>query len=281
MKPFVEKLTPGENTSFVARTYRTPDFEVPWHQHVEFELILFTEGEGTSYVGNHIGNFATGDIFFLGSNLPHTFQKAQPEMVTSAVVVQFRDDFWGKELLLLPEAQAIARLMQDSARGLKINGTLKGQLQPMIQALESGEGFARIIGLWQCLHLMATLRQYEAVSTLDDAQFQQKQQERIDAIIQYTIERFREEIGLDQVAAQAGLTVPAFCHFFKRSTKKTYIDFLNEVRIGYACRLLSATSRSVQDICFDSGFNTFSNFHRQFTRIKACTPSAYRRSFNA
>ena len=86
MRLLVEKLPLSENTSFVARTHRTPHFEVPWHQHVEFELILFTEGAGMSFVGNYVGEFEVGDIYFLGANLPHTFQKTG-NLVTSAVVV--------------------------------------------------------------------------------------------------------------------------------------------------------------------------------------------------
>lgn len=93
MKPIIEKLPLNEDSSFLARTYTTPHFEVPWHQHVEYELILFKEGEGTSFIGNYIGEFKTDDIFFLGSNLPHTFQKANKEMLTSALVVQFKEDF--------------------------------------------------------------------------------------------------------------------------------------------------------------------------------------------
>lgn len=107
MKPFVEKLPLSQNTSFVARTYRTPQFEVSWHQHIEYELILFTEGEGRAFIGNYIGEFETGEIFFLGSNLPHTFQKAQNELITSAVVVQFTDHFWGNDFMELPECKSL------------------------------------------------------------------------------------------------------------------------------------------------------------------------------
>ena len=76
MKPMIEKLPVAENRSFVAATHATPRFEVPWHQHIEYELILFTEGSGMSFIGNHVGEFETGDIYFLGSNLPHTFKKS-------------------------------------------------------------------------------------------------------------------------------------------------------------------------------------------------------------
>src|SRR4029079_18765389 len=102
MKLFIEKLPLSQNTSFVARTYRTPQFEIPWHQHIEYELILFTEGEGLIFIGNYVGDFKPGDIFFIGANLPHTFQKANRDLIINAVVIQFREDFWGNELMNLP-----------------------------------------------------------------------------------------------------------------------------------------------------------------------------------
>ena len=121
MKPFIEKLPPSEDSSFLACTYRTPDFEVSWHQHPELELILFTEGEGTSFIGNYIGEFKTGDIFFLGSNLPHTFQKAHKDLITSAVL-EGRDGSrrarLGSDLRQLPDAGLGEKPLAKICRGL-------------------------------------------------------------------------------------------------------------------------------------------------------------------
>ena len=106
MRPFIQRLLPDESSSFIAKTFRTPHFEVGWHQHLEYELILFTEGSGMSFIGNHVGEFEAGDIYFIGSNLPHTFQRTG-DQPASAVVVQFRDDFWGKDFLHIPENRAL------------------------------------------------------------------------------------------------------------------------------------------------------------------------------
>ena len=134
MKPLVEKLPLSGDTSFVASIHRTPLFEVPWHQHDEHELILFTEGEGLSFVGNYVGEFATGDVFFLGSNLPHTFQKSG-DVVTEAVVVHFRADFWGAPFLDLPESGAIRALLLKAAHGFKLGKESRAGLQPLIRSL--------------------------------------------------------------------------------------------------------------------------------------------------
>ncbi|MBS1653326.1 MAG: AraC family transcriptional regulator [Bacteroidetes bacterium] len=280
MKPFIEKLPVNEDSSFVARLFSTPHFEVPWHQHIEYELILFTKGEGTSFVGNYIGEFKTGDIYFLGSNLPHTFQKNRPDMFTSAVVIQFREDFWGQEFLALPECNSLRKLFDESKKGLKINGETKKKLNHMILELEQKKGLSRITALCECLNLLAEKKHYDAVSTQDVQAFTSKKQERIDKIFRYTIDHFQDSITLNTVASDAGMSVPAFCNYFRKSTKKTYIDFLNEIRIGYACQQLMDTQKSVQEICFESGFNTLANFNKQFLKVRKTTPSSFRKNFS-
>lgn len=279
MKPFVEKLPLSENTSFVARTYRTPQFEVPWHQHIEYELILFTEGEGIAFAGNHVGEFKTGDIFFLGSNLPHCFQKAHKKLITSAVVVQFRDDFWGEGFLNLPECKKIKELLGISAQGLKLSAAAKRQLDPLIRRLEMAKGISRITLLCECLQLIAADK-YALLSTQDVKQYNNRQKERIDSIFQFTLSRFRDSISLETVASHIGMSVPAFCNYFKKSTKKTYIEFVNELRIGHACKLLLDTQKAILEICYESGYNTLANFNKQFLRWKKMTPSQYRKKFS-
>ena len=279
MKPLVEKLPLSENSSFVARTYRTPQFEVPWHQHIEYELILFKEGKGIAFVGNYIGEFQPGDIYFLGSNLPHTFQPGKG-ITTSAVVVQFREDFWGKDFINLPENKVTRKLFERSSAGLKLYGGSRQKLIPLIKDLEKAKGLKRLINLCNCLQTIAESDEYNLVSTQEIKQYNAKHKERIDAIFQYTIDNFQEPVQLSSVAKTAGLSIPAFCNYFKKSTKKTYIDFLNEIRIGHACKLLNDTQKPVMDICYESGFNTLANFNKQFLKQKRTTPSNYRKILN-
>jgi AraC-like DNA-binding protein len=279
MKPLIQKLPLNENSSFVAQTFRTPDFEVGWHQHIEYELILFTEGSGLSFVGNHVGEFEAGDIYLLGTNLPHTFQKREPSLITSAVVVQFREDFWGKELLNLPECRHIKKLLTTSSFGLKLSGKCQQLLFPLIKALEKATNFRRILLLGECLETIAGSGEYITVSTQEVKQLNSRDKECIDRIFQFSIDNFRDPITLSMVAEIACMSVPAFCNYFKKSTKKTYIDFLNEVRIGYACKLLMETKKTVVDISADSGYNTMANFHKQFQKIKQFTPLQYRKHF--
>lgn len=279
MKPLIEKLPLTENTSFLARTFCTPEFEVPWHQHIEYELILFLEGEGASYIGNYVGDFKPGDIFFLGSNLPHTFQKTDKDQFTSALVIQFREDFWGADFMRMPESRQLKKLFALSMHGLKINEGGRQPLRPLLQQLEHASGFERIILLCQSLLLIAVQNDFQSLSTQEVNLFHSKHKDRIDKILQYTIDRFQYPISLAEVSKNVSMSVPAFCSYFKKCTKKTYVDFLNEVRVGYACKQLIDTQNNIASICYDSGFNTLANFNKQFLKVKATTPSAYRRTF--
>ena len=279
MKPLIEKLPLAEDTSFLAKTFATPHFEVPWHQHIEYELIFFTAGEGASFIGNYVGDFKSGDIFFLGSNLPHTFQKADKDLFTSAVVIQFKEDFWGNDFMQMPESRLIKNLFETSVHGLKMNDNCRKQLSPLIIKLEKAKGFERIITLCNCLLLIAQQQDYIRLSTQEIKAFNSKNKERIDKILQYTIDYFQEPVTLEDVAKSVAMSIPAFCNYFKKSTKKTYIDFLNEVRVGYACKQLIDTQNNIASICYDSGFNTLANFNKQFLKVKNLTPSGYRKTF--
>lgn len=280
MKPYLEKLPMASDSSFVARTYRTPHFEVPWHQHPEIELILFLEGEGNAFVGNHVGNFNTGDIYLIGSNLPHTFQKAETDMVTSAVVVQFLHNCWGDQLLQMPECRGIKTLFDTANAGLKLKGETVEQLRPLISQLEYAFGFNRIMLLWQCLGIICAKKEFELLSSQNMANLQTRQQARVDKIFLYTIEHFAEGITLEDISAHVNMSIPAFCLYFRKHTKKTYIEFLNEVRIGKACQQLIDTQKTISEIAYDCGYNTLANFNKQFLKIRKIQPSQYRKIFS-
>lgn len=279
MKPLVEQLPLSDNTSFVARTHRTPNFEVSWHQHSEYELILFTEGAGLSFIGNYVGEFEVGDIFFLGANLPHMFKKSG-DIVTSAVVIHFKEDFWGSNFLNLPESKQVRKLLETSLQGLKIAGKSKELLNGSIISLEKEKGFRRIITLCECLDLLAKKEEFKTLSTQQVKEVNNKNRERIDRIFHYTMENFKESVQLTTVARVADMSIPAFCNYFKKSTRKKYIDFLNEVRIGYACKLLvDDASITIEGASYESGYNTIANFNKQFLKVKGMTPSKYRKIF--
>jgi AraC-like DNA-binding protein len=208
-------------------------------------------------------------------NLPHTFRR-RDDSIASAIVVQFREDCWGADFVSAEECVTIQELFARSEQGLKIEGPSKVFLSDLIRELEHTAGFRRVISLCNCLDIIASCKEYITLSTRMARLPNQKGNEKIDKVFDFTITSFKRGVGLQEVANLSNMSIPAFCSYFKKCTKKTYITFLNEVRIGYACRMLTNTDHPINQICFDSGFQSVQNFNKQFYKLKQVTPSEYR-----
>lgn len=276
MKPVVQILPIPENNSFIAKKVDSTWFETDAHRHEENELILFTMGNGFALIDEQKVGLETGDIFFLGSQLPHSYKKSDNELI-SAIVIQFRSDCLGSYFMHLPECQLIKQLLEKATSGLQITGYCKQEVTSLINTLITVDGIERLILLLQCLQKMIAAQEYITLSTKNSHTLHQKKTEWIDKIFQFTLENFQSPISIQQVASAIFMSVPSFCHYFKHYTHKTYIDYLNEVRIEYACRLLNETNKPVVEIGYESGYNTIAHFHRQFLKIKKITPLQYRK----
>jgi AraC-like DNA-binding protein len=277
MKPFVQILPQLENSSFVIQTINTRYFQTGLHQHTEYEFIFFTEGTGIVWIGDYEGKYKPGDIYLIGSNLPHAFKSSNNKPV-SAVTIHFRNNCWGNHFMNIPECSSIKQLLEIAASGLQVAGHCKSNLEPLIKALTTATSINRVIMLLQCLENISTVKEYVILSKKKVQIY--KDSDTIDKIIDFTLTSCHHRISLSQVAELACMSVSAFCHYFKRRTQKTYIDFLNEVRVGYACKQLLQTNKPVTDIGYESGYNTVAYFHRQFLRIKKITPLQYRNQEN-
>ncbi|TCD28345.1 AraC family transcriptional regulator [Pedobacter psychrodurus] len=276
MRPLVQKLPLNDQASFVARKYTSPYFETAWHQHEEHELVLQLDGKGMCFIGNYIGEFNAGDIFFLGSNVPHEFKKDDDIETCSALVIHFKPDVLGKDFLALPEFSEIKTLLADAVLGFKFQGIINKQLNLLMTALSSATGFERITLLCQCMLLMSRVNEKATLSTITE--FNHFSNHKINKVFEYTILNFRNQISLKTIADIANLSIPAFCRYFKRKTKKTYIEFVNEMKIGYACQSLIDSEETILQISYASGFNTIANFNKQFIKVKGIKPSVYRKN---
>ncbi|GGM90081.1 transcriptional regulator MtlR [Dyadobacter beijingensis] len=276
MKPLVQKLPVDSSSSFVARTYTSPHFETPWHQHVEFELVLENLGHGTAFVGDYIGEYGEGDVFLLGKNLPHWFRKKDAEMISSAIVTQFREEIFMGNFLNLPEMQRIQMLLKTASHGILLTGSLRQRIGRCLRDIETLAGFPQMAALLDCLHQISISEETRLLTNSPITSFSQRDQDRIHQVFEYSMQHFQRKIRIEEVAALTNQSVSAFCHYFKKSTKKSYIGFLTEIRIAHACKLLASTDLSVTEICYESGFQNWSNFSAHFVKHVTLSPLKYR-----
>lgn len=278
MKTLIQKLPLAKESSFIAQTFETPYFETPYHQHDEYELMVIKKGHGTAFVGDYIGEYQEGDVYLHGSNLPHWFRKNNEKQTGASMVVQFKDDFLGKGFFDIPEMKQIKQLLNNSARSIFCRGELKKSIQKQLIEIESLPGYEKVISLLNMLREISLSEEYEYVSGTV-VTHTEKDQILINRIFEYSMNNFKHKITLEEVAALTNKSVSAFCHYFKKITKVSYINFLTQIRISYACELLKTSNLSITEICYESGFNNWSNFSKHFNKYCEMSPSKYRTCF--
>lgn len=249
-----------------------------WHFHPEYEIVYISNGRGKRHIGDHISHFGEGDLIFLGPNLPHFGFTEEVFEAHLEIVVQMKEDFLGSEFVQKPEMAAIRQLFERSRQGLSFGGTLKHVVGQKLQEMMGMNSFDRLISLLSVLQTMAKSADYEMLKAKGFAlEVNAQDQERIQAIYQYVQANFQEEVNLEQAARLANMTVPAFCRYFKKLTRKTFSQFTNEFRIAHACRMLGDDNLTIAAVSFESGFNNLSHFNRQFKNITGLSPRAYRK----
>ncbi|SEK64175.1 AraC family transcriptional regulator [Parapedobacter koreensis] len=285
MKPQLLKVSTGPAHSFSARRDTIPYANNRWHYHREIELIHFEKGRGTQFIGDSIRNFASGDVVLIGSNLPHywSFDSSYFDYRREEAdvrVVHFNEDFWGIHFLDLPENTNIKLLLQTAKQGIAVNGTAGLHVQQLLEELLVSEGPKRILLLVEALTTIAHSKDVQLLSSVGfNPHFQRGEKDRINNIYDFAIQHFKQRIALDDVAEVAGMSSNAFCRYFKSRTGKTFSQFLIEIRVGHACRLLIENHMNVKQICYESGFHNFAGFHKYFKQITGKSPLNYQRAY--
>ena len=285
MKPYFQKIAPGPS-SFAAFVRSDPAFPFDWHYHPEYELTLILESRGQRLVGDGIADYGPGDLVLLGPNLPHTWRsgpvKSGNGAAHRAVVIQFRQDFLGERFFELNEMESVARLLERSSNGLAFGATETGEtVAKYLADLPSLSPAKRLASLLSALVDLSSESEATVLSTLKvNPICRGADQQRIDAICLYLNERFGDEIDFAQLADRFNMDQASLCRFFKRATGRTMTAYLNELRVGAAAQLLIETDQSVLEIGFQVGFGNYSNFNRQFKRIKGFGPRTLRGHFS-
>jgi len=285
MKPQLLKVIKDEIHSFSARQGTKPDVNNHWHFHPELELVYFKNGHGTQFIGDNISTFSTGDVVLVGPNLPHYWQfdeiyfQSSESTAVDVSVVHFNEKFWGEAFLNLPENKALRNILEKSKRGIHLSGEAKSNLGELIIKIINDEGPRKIISLIEVLISLFESRDIKLLASVGfQHNFNETEKDRINAIYNYSISNFKKKITLEEIAEVAALSPNSFCKYFKSRSKKTYSEFINEIRVGHACKLLIDSDYNIKEICYQSGFNNFSSFHKFFKMIKGVSPLAYQKS---
>lgn len=253
-----------------------------WHYHPELELVYIVQGEGTLYAGDFIGNYRENDIFLLGKNVPHMFLSKDYEdikVLSKAYVIHLNESF----LTNLSDEQAefcyVSNLLEISKRGVMFRNNKNPSLLQTLNKMSSESISENALST---LHVLLNLSTYEKITSLGSLnwlEYFHVSDKRLNEVIEYIMLNFKQEIGLGHISKISGMNKTAFCRFFKKKTGKSFVAFLNEIRINYSCKLLleSNPSNSISMACFNSGFNSLSYYNRSFKKVMGTSPSQYKR----
>ncbi len=284
MKPKFIKIVNNPDASFHVARFTDKHFAVPWHFHPELELNYIIKSTGTRFVGDNIDRFSPGELTLVGSGLPHLWKNDSDYYLpgskksVDAIVIRFSSENMGLNRTDMPEMEDVLKLLQLAKRGMIINGPVKDAVTHRMNSLLLESGLQRYISLLTILDLISHNRNYGLLSSegfmpgtrAEDAQ-------RINVVCDYIFKNFRNDIALKKVADIVFMNASSFSRYFKQHTGKSFSDFIIEIRIGNACKMLIETEESVTGILYECGFRNQSNFNSFFKRKAKMTPLEYRR----
>ncbi len=280
------EITPvtEEDFFFIQHHYK-PDFDYPIHVHPEYELNLVLNCEGERIIGDSVEPFGPIDLVLIGPNVHHSWESSPASQTENAkvITIQFREDLFGETMLRTKSMHCIRKMLSESKRGIVFSG------KTLAVAIEKLEALSKLPSDFQSTILFMELLNFLALSQeqrmLISEGFNQRtisiHSKRIDRVHNFLKDNFTRPISLGEVAELANMSESAFSHFFKRSTNKSFTQFLIDLRLGHAARLLLETQENISQICYACGFNNVSNFNRLFKKHKGTTPQDYRKMFYA
>ncbi|WP_128548020.1 AraC family transcriptional regulator [Larkinella soli] len=280
MKAYREDIHPDTDSSF--RLLLTPhlnDFFM-WHFHPEYELVYIENADGPRHVGDHLSRYEGSDLVFIGSYIPHLNFDYGVRTDYRKVVVQMREDFFSENFRRMPELAAIAGLFERSQRGIAFYGETKRVVGKRMAALHEHDHFRQLIELLEIFQLMAISDDYELLNDRPvGLPYSRKEQQRLQRVYQFIDENYRRRIDLAEPADLTSLSVAAFCRYFRKMTRMTFTEFVNQYRVREAKRQLLA-DRTVTEVCFDCGFESLSYFNRIFKKVTGQNPMQFKKQLS-
>lgn len=280
--PSYELMDDHNGLSIIYRQHGFPCPLVRWHFHKEYELHLIVASSGKVFIGDYIGNFYPESLFLTGPNLPHNWisQVEEDEVVPKRdMLVNFTDDLFESGSHIFAEFKNLAPLLERAQYGIEFRckKTIT-QAMTLMQHIEDAKGMARLGQFFILLDVLSVCEDYQLLSGVTTPQLADEHSiDRTNRAVDYIFAHYARELPLEEVAQYLGMKPTYFSRVFKQATGRTFIEFVNRLRISKSCELLADGDKAVTDVCFESGFNNISNFNRRFQQLKGMTPSHYRR----
>ncbi|WP_188618577.1 AraC family transcriptional regulator [Cloacibacterium rupense] len=278
-----EKLPISSSIPIKARHYDYQHFTYPWHFHSQYELMFVKEGFGQCFVGDTIHQFSDGDLILFGNNLPHymnsddSYKKKDSKLRVKGTIIQFEKDFMSYSINNYPQFLQIKNLLEISGRGVLYTKENSEKIIETLQKLPEMEGLQQVTNLLTILQELATCKKKTILATPHFYKsFPKLGDNRIEKIISYININYTRNISLVEIASLAAMNASSFCRYFKEQTGKTFTEYIMDMRIGYACKLLTLGEKSINQISIECGFESITHFNRMFKRHTKFTPTLYR-----
>ena len=279
----ITPLTPNDCFTVFSRTKSKFDF--PLHSHEEFELNFIEHATGAKRViGDHMEEIHELELVLVGPNLQHgwfTHKCASDEI--KEITIQFHRDLFDDKFLQRNQMNFIRNMFELSFRGILFSKETILSIKPRLIDLPKKQGFDSVMELISILHDLSISRNIKALSDVSFSNLEATtyNSRRIEKIMQYLNRNFEKNITLSEAAKIASMSDVAFSRFFKMRSGKTFIDTVNEIRLGHASRMLIDTTQSITEVAYKCGFNNISNFNRIFKKKKDCTPNEFREAYTS
>jgi AraC-like DNA-binding protein len=278
MKNIIREITPLTKEDFFVVLYQpNAKFDFPTHYHPEYEINYVENAKGKRIVGESISNYEGLDLVITGPNIYHSWQ-SETGGAELVVTIQFQQDllptsFQNKNLFA-----SVKEMLERSQRGILFSKETIDLIAPRIKKLSTENGFASFLEFLNILEDMAVSENQKILcSQTFSPEMDMFKSRRIRVACEYISKSYQNRIRIEDLANLVGMTNSSFCHFFKKRTNKSFVDYLNEVRIGHASVQLIETTKTISEVCYNCGFNNVSNFNRIFRDKKNLTPSEFRK----
>jgi AraC-like DNA-binding protein len=282
MEFIYEKILVPYKKTFITRRLKMDPRSNKIHSHKNFELNLITSGSGRRIVGNHISSYTKGDLVLLGPNIYHCWevQETEGEDDAECIVTHFYENIINSDFFNIPELEDLVALLKDAGNGISFRGKKAEKVATYLTRMVNLSGLEMYIELLKVFNLLLQIEDREYLS-LPSAQphVHDKDTDQINKIYEYVFQNIHEGIKLKEAAELVCMEPGSFCRYFKKKTNQTFMDYVKNVRIGIAAKLLAETDKQITQICFECGYNNLANFNHYFKDIMKKTPSEYRKDF--